>query len=721
MKHISNKLLLASSCLALALAVPLPLLGVEPEEKDGVSTPVVAATPVQEPIQEDSWKESLYAFPEIQAGFKMDVFNRLLLTPEFKDPTKQNELFRCLEQAAFERRNPKALEKVKQFSTKQVLGINRISSDKVKKADNLLKEFLISEQNAKLNGLSTGEFLYRMGVGYQEGSGVKKDPVQAAQYLFRSLELDQNTENLLALGVFYKDGSPSIPQDQRIARLLWKRAAADDHLDAFVSLATLYYDKKILKAAECWKKASEMGCLESTLNLATVYYKGENGVEKDHEQALKYFLRAFNSKEIGRKEKNKCATQIGLIYYDGFGGTPPDYKQALKFFLNIDTDYLAIFHSIIIDCYEKLKDQKKVFQWSLRAAEQDDPKALFNVGYEYAKRSVTKKNILQAKKAYKRAVEILKSRTELDKQEKSLLRVSLYNYAALMKDIDSNTTYIYMLQAAERGYSPAMRALAGYYLSFKTPDALAKAFFWIKKAQELNDPKAQTLFEAATKRVQESEDASKDDKNLVECVESLEQPKVEDSLEFDSSSAALEVVDSPASVSASPQESSSSSDSSDEEIITADDYTITPQEIDQWKEEQAKWKQDIKNPKFVREKLREAHQSFQNKQEVQERPTLSSSAEKIIKTLGDKETRNQITIDNLFSLFEDPYFQGQVDMFKTTDGYAIVSYNFFSGKTKTTTGTHRKHNKSYKGLDPNFLKSVAELVEEFKPPLSDQG
>ncbi|MDI9637878.1 hypothetical protein QM565_19305 [Geitlerinema splendidum] len=284
-----------------------------------------------------------------------------------------------------------------------------------------------------------------------------------------------------------------------------------------------------------------------------------------------------------------------------------------------------------------------------------------------------------------------------------------------------------MIQAAERGYTPAMLALARDYLHTQTPEALAKAFFWLKKAQELNDSDAQALFEAATKMGQEGEEASKDDKNLAECMETVEQPKVIDSLAFGSLSTPFEVADFPASVSASspdsPHGSSASSDSSEgeeTEPTTAEDYTISPQEIEQWQAEEAKWKEDIKNPKFVRERLQQAQKDFQNKQEVKEKPPLSSASTKTIETLRDKGVRFQITIDNLLSLFKDPYFQGQVDMFKTTDGYAIVGYNFLTGEAKST-GTHRKHNKSYKGLDANFLKSITELVDEFMTPSSIQG
>jgi hypothetical protein len=308
-------------------------------------------------------------------------------------------------------------------------------------------------------------------------------------------------------------------------------------------------------------------------------------------------------------------------------------------------------------------------------------------------------------------VEILKSRTELKEEEDVVLQKSLFNYGNLMKKTDRNTAVAYILQAAERGFSSAMVDIAHYYLIMRTPTALGKAFFWIKKAQELNNPKAQILFEAATKRAQESEETSKDDKNLVECMESLDQPEIVDSLASDSLSAAP------------LQESSSSPDSSEEEGVkpaAAEDYTITPEEIEQWKVEEAKRKDGIKNPKFVRESLQQAHQNFQNKQEVKERPLLLSAAAKTIETLKDKSSRSQITIDDLKRLFEDPYFQGQVDIFNTTDGYAIVGYNFSTGATKST-GTHRKHNKSYKGLDLKFLKSVVELVEEFMISPSVQG
>lgn len=712
MKYFSNKLLLASSCLALALAAPLPLLGMESEDNEPASIPVAAATPLQEPVQEESWKDSLYAFPEIQAGFKVEVFNKFLLElfkAKVKDPIKEGALFHHLEQAAFERWNKKALETVKQFSTKKMLGINRVDRDKEKKADKALAEISISELTAQLNGFSHSKYLYERGWGYQEGLGVKKDPDLAIPFFFRSLEMDPSADTLLILGALYYQGISSIPQNQTIAQLLWEKADAGGNKLAAGNLAILYWHaQNFSKAIEYFKKASEQGDLNSTLNLAASYYRGENSIEKDHEQALKYFLRAFNNKEISTKEKNKCADHIGSIYYNGFPGTPPNYEKALKFFLKTDADSLDT-QSKIINCYGKLKDRKKFFQWSLRAAQQDDPRALYNVGCAYADGGVTKKNIPQAKKAFKDAVEILKSRTELSEQEKFVLPRSLYNYSALMKNV--NTTYPYMLQAAEMGYSPAMTALGGYYLRGKTPDELAKAFFWIKKAQELNDPKAQTLFDAATKKAQEGKEASKDDKDLVECIESLEQPKVENSLESD---------DSPSVP--SPQESSSSSDSSEEEEVkpTAIDYTITPQEVEEWQAEQAKWKEDIKNPKFVREKLQQAHQDFQDKQKGQERPPLSSTAAKTIETLRDKGLRSKITIDNLFNLFEDPYFQGQVDMSKTSDGYAIVGYNFMTGKIKST-GTHRKHNKSYKGLDANFLKSVAELVEEFIILPSVQG
>ncbi|MBS0271805.1 MAG: sel1 repeat family protein [Proteobacteria bacterium] len=707
----SYKLFLAS--LVSSLVAPLPLLGMEPEENECVSTPVAASTPVQK----ENWKDSLYEFPEIQAGFKMDVFNRLLFTPEFKDPTKQNALFQCLEQAAFERRNPKALEKVKQFSTKPFLHINRVDPEKVKKADKCLRNYFDQQKAAESERLSIEKFIYQIGYAYQEGLGVKQDLDLAGQYLLTALEFltdlewDPKASTLLHLGVLFYEGAPSIPQNITIAQLLWERAEARGNTSASCNLAALYYTaKNYSKAVEYFKKDSENGDLLSTLNLAALYFNGENGLEKDHGQALEYFLRVFNSKEIDTKEKNKCAAHIGTIYYNGFPGTLPDHRKALHFFMKADIKDPDI-QDKIAQCYERLNDRKKVFQWCLKSAQRGDPKALSVVGYDYATGVVTKRNIAQAKKSFKRAVGVLKSRTELKEEEDIILQKCLFNYGNLMKKTDRNTAVTYILQAAERGFSCAMVDIAHYYLSMQTPAALGKAFFWIKKAQELNDPKAQILFDAATQRAQESEETSQDDKNLVECMKSLDQPEVVNSLaSYSLSTAPL-------------QESPPSPDASGEEEMkstTVGDYAITPEEIECWKVEEAKWKDDIKNPKFIREKLQQAHQNFQNKQEIKERPPLSSTSAKTIETLRDKGSRSQITIDNLFSLFEDPYFQGQIDMFKTADGYAIVGYDFSTGAAKST-GTHRKHNKSYKGLDHNFLKSVAELVEEFMTPPGVQG
>jgi TPR repeat protein len=714
MKYSSYKWLLASSCLVLSLAVSSPLFGVgNDEESARVSTPVVAPTPVQEPVQEDNWKDSLYEFPELQAGFKINVFNRLLMTPEFKDPKKEAALFECLEEAAFDRRNPKALEKVKQFSTHPVLHINRVNSAKAKKVDQLLREGLVDEKNAQCNGLSISQFLYRRGATRLEGRGVKKDPVLARQFFFRSLELDPNSDTLYCLGILYSEGSRPIPQNLTMAQLLWEKAAAGGNEIAMESLADIYWQtQNFSKAIEYSKKLSEKGDFTATLNLATFYFNGDSG-EEDRAQALKYLLRAYNSPGIGSSDKISCADRLGCLYFNGLPETLPDYRKALQFYRQADVSNPGNQYSIGM-CYLDLKEYKNAYKWLNKAAAQHEPNAFFYLANLSYMGLGTKKNMIEARRNYKLAAKFDESENHVAK--------SLFNYGVLIEDIDRNTSRNYMLQAAERGFSRAMISLAVHYLRIQTPYALAKAFFWIEKAQELNDPAAQALFEAATKRTQED---SKDDENLVKCMESLSQADVIESLADDSPSSPPEGVDSPASISASvlPQESLSSSDSSEDEEVkpaAADDYTITPEEIKEWQAEQAKWKEDIKNPKFVREKLQQAHQDFQDKQKGQERPPLSIPSTKIIETLRDKGSRSHITIDNLFALFDDPYFQGQVDMSNTTDGYSIVGYNFTTGKTKST-GTHRKHNKSYKGLDANFLKSVADLVEEYMPSLGVQG
>lgn len=345
--------------------------------------------------------------------------------------------------------------------------------------------------------------------------------------------------------------------------------------------------------------------------------------------------------------------------------------------------------------------------WFEKAALQNNPLALLLTADAYHFGKGVKRDPLKAASYYKQSAKLGEA-------------VSCHNYAVTLiqqKNPALEATIIYYFtQAAEQNYCPSFLALAEFYLSQsdKNPEALSKSFFWIKKAQDLNDPKAQTLFEAATKKEQET--STTEDQALVDCIESLQGNQMESAslsdLKLSSSATEAPRTDKPTEVPQDAPTALSSSDSDEDETPQVEpSHEISPDEIKDWEAEQARWKSDIKNPKFIREKLRAARENFERTQVGEDKPALTPRSQKILSDLKGIETRTSVTIEDLKSLVKDPHFQGQIDMFDTTDGYAIVAHKFATSESFSV-GNHRKHNKSFKGLDRNFLKDTIALLEK---------
>ena len=200
------------------------------------------------------------------------------------------------------------------------------------------------------------------------------------------------------------------------------------------------------------------------------------------------------------------------------------------------------------------------------------------------------------------------------------------------------------------------------------------------------------------------------------CVESLQDAQIESAslseVSLSPSTAETPRTNKPTEATQDATTALSSSDSDEEATPQVEPtHEISPDEITNWEVEQARWKSNIKNPKFIREKLRAAHENFEHAQVAENKPALTISSQKILTALKSKETRKNVTIDDLKSLVKDPHFQGQIDMFNTTDGYAIVTHNYATSEAFSV-GNHRKHNKSFKGLDRNFLKDTIALLEK---------
>ena len=129
---------------------------------------------------------------------------------------------------------------------------------------------------------------------YQEGLGVPRDDVQAAQWYRKGAELgDYNA--MFAFGVLLADGG-AIKKDMAGAAQMFEKAAAQGHVTANYNLALLFLSgegkpQNLQRGAAHMRYAAEQGLVQAQYDLATLYSTGE-GVTPDAVEAAHWFEKA---------------------------------------------------------------------------------------------------------------------------------------------------------------------------------------------------------------------------------------------------------------------------------------------------------------------------------------------------------------------------------------------------------------------------------------------
>ena len=169
---------------------------------------------------------------------------------------------------------------------------------------------------------------YNLGICYQNGAGVEKDPGEAAKW-FRKAADQGMAPAEFNLGVDYLNGRgvEKIPDEA----IKWFRKAAEQgYVHAEFNLGNLYYDgvgvaKDASMAAIWYSKAAELGEPRAQCNLGLAYAKGD-GVTKDSSVAVRFFLAAAVQGEP------IAQYHLGFMYLRGEGVTQ-DYNEALAWFI----------------------------------------------------------------------------------------------------------------------------------------------------------------------------------------------------------------------------------------------------------------------------------------------------------------------------------------------------------------------------------------------------
>jgi hypothetical protein len=180
---------------------------------------------------------------------------------------------------------------------------------------------LLAKANA---GNADAEF--RVGVQYELGAHVPRDPAQAASW-YRKAADRGNTKAEHSLGVLYEFGN-GVPASYDMAVQLYRKAAEKGFAPAQFSLGLCYVHGKgvpqdFQQALEWYGKAAQQNNSDALLNLAFLYHNGQ-GVLKDEARSFSLVRQAA---EAGSPD---AQFQLGMDYHDGEQGLAEDDDIARK-------------------------------------------------------------------------------------------------------------------------------------------------------------------------------------------------------------------------------------------------------------------------------------------------------------------------------------------------------------------------------------------------------
>ena len=220
----------------------------------------------------------------------------------------------------------------------------------------------------------------------------------------------------------------------------------DDALDA-------YKEKDYALAHKIWFVIGEAGSRDATYNIGALFYKGL-GVTQDYKQAAVWYLKAASRDhpDPSRRGHIKAEYELGLMFEKG-QGVKQDYKEAAKWFREaaginsfswfVNTSGRTLYeggwadsvrrHSVLGDPAAQLamgldikrkgvmeqfelglheiKDKQNVekfvqaLSWLIKAAEQGNTEAQFQVGYMYSQGEGVKKDPTQAIAWFRKAAD----------------------------------------------------------------------------------------------------------------------------------------------------------------------------------------------------------------------------------------------------------------------------------------------------------------------------
>lgn len=137
---------------------------------------------------------------------------------------------------------------------------------------------------------------FRMGLIYDNGDGVKRDPVVAANW-YRFAAEQGHARGQLHLGLILNAGDTALERDDTDAAQWFLKAAEQGLADAQFNLALMYYNAEGVEqndpeAFRWFQTAAEQGHPKAQFNLGAMYANG-HGVEQNNAEVYKWWLLAI--------------------------------------------------------------------------------------------------------------------------------------------------------------------------------------------------------------------------------------------------------------------------------------------------------------------------------------------------------------------------------------------------------------------------------------------
>jgi len=140
---------------------------------------------------------------------------------------------------------------------------------------------------------------YNLGLMYQHGWGVKKDPPTALEW-YKKSALQNNADAQYNLGLMYTRGKAVFRSDREAVKW-WTYAATQGMAAAQYNLGVMYAYGMGCKqngdlAVGLWQRAANQGNRAAARALAESYAKGEFGIKPDPKEAAYWRARAGGEK-----------------------------------------------------------------------------------------------------------------------------------------------------------------------------------------------------------------------------------------------------------------------------------------------------------------------------------------------------------------------------------------------------------------------------------------